>query len=232
MPTDRKETETRETLREIDSQLDKIISTMYEHPSYYEGVIAVIRDARKLVRTNPKKVLEMTGEALALAEAEAGTALEYHRIIDGIAPDDPVFKETKVRSRMDDYHTALRKGDAKGAEKSLEHLRKEIGGRGRPPAIQVRLESDRVSREDLTVRLIVSNVDTADVILNSVYASANVWSEDVLLTVPVIRAGDSANIPIVLGSEVLESPVVHIRINYTRDLVPVNQRYSFKIFVE
>lgn len=64
------------------------------------------------------------------------------------------------------------------------------------------------------------------------YVSANMWSEDVLLTVPVIRAGNSADVPITIGSEALESPVIHVRITYTRDLVPVNQTYSFKIFVE
>lgn len=66
--------------------------------------------------------------------------MEYHRIVDGIAPDDPVFNEDKVRSRMDEYCTDLRKGDVKDAVKAIEHLRKAIGGRGRPPAIQVRLE--------------------------------------------------------------------------------------------
>ncbi len=229
MPTDR---EIRDTLRETDSCLDKIISTMYEHPSYYEGVISTIREARKFVRDKPAKALELTKTALADCEAEAAVAMEYHRIVDGIAPDDPVFNEDKVKSRMDEYRTDLRKGDVKGAVKAIEHLRKAIGGRGRPPAIQVRLESDRISREDKTARLIISNVDTADVILNSVYVSANVWSEDVLLTVPVIRAGNSADVPITIGSEALESPVIHVHITYTRDLVPVNQTYSFKIFVE
>ena len=202
MPTDR---EIRDTLRETDSCLDKIISTMYEHPSYYEGVISTIREARKFVRDKPAKALELTKTALADCEAEAAVAMEYHRIVDGIAPDDPVFNEDKVKSRMDEYRTDLRKGDVKGAVKAIEHLRKAIGGRGRPPAIQVRLESDRISREDKTARLIISNVDTADVILNSVYVSANVWSEDVLLTVPVIRAGNSADVPITIGSEALES---------------------------
>lgn len=225
-------TDLKDTLWEIDSCLDKIISVMEEHPSYYEGVIGDIRDARKLVRSNPKKVLDMVKTALSKAETESSTAMEYHRIVDAIAPDDPVLKEQKVRERMDDYHDRLRKGDVKGAEKAIEHLRKEIGGRGRPPAISVSLESARISREDMTTRLTIRNVDSKDVILNSVYASASVWSDDVLLTTPVIRAGDSAQVPIVIGSEAAESPVIHVKINYTRDLVPVSQKFSFKIFVE
>ena len=124
MPTDR---ETRDTLRETDSCLDKIISTMYEHPSYYEGVISTIREARKFVRDKPAKALELTKTALADCEAEAAVAMEYHRIVDGIAPDDPIFNEDKVRSRMDEYRTDLRKGDVKGAVKTIEHLRKAIG---------------------------------------------------------------------------------------------------------
>lgn len=232
MSIDRKTAERNETLREIDSTLDKIISTMDEHPSYYEGVIVKIREARKIVRTNPKKVLEDVKEALEMAETESSTAMEYHRIVDGIAPDDPVFIEEKVSSRMKEYHECLRKGDVKAAEKAIVNLNKAIGGRGRPPAITVRLESSRISKEDRTARLIITNVDKADVILNSVYASANVWSEDVLLTTPVIHAGDTAQVPITLGSDALESPVIHILVNYTRDLVPVRQKYSFKIFVE
>ena len=125
---------------------------------------------------------------------------------------------------------SLRQND--GKRKAIEHLRKEIGGRGRPPAISVSLESARISREDMTARLTIRNVDSKDVILNSVYASASVWSDDVLLTTPVIRAGDSAQVPIVIGSEAAESPVIHVKINYTRDLVPVSQKFSFKIFVE
>ena len=232
MSTGSKDAERRETLREMDVELDRIILVMDEHPSYYKSTIDTISDARKLVRDNPKKSAEKVKEALAAAEFEAGIAMDYHRVVDGIAPDDPIFNEDKVKSRMDDYHSEIRKGDVKGAEKAVAALDKAIGGRGRPPAISVRIESERISRADMTVRLIVSNVDKADVILNSVYASASVWSEDVLLTVPVIRAGDSAQVSIVLGDGAADANVIHVRITYTRDLVPVSQRYSFKIFVE
>ena len=224
--------ELKDILWEIDGCLDRIISVMDEHPSFYEGVIETVREARKLVRSNPKKTLDLVQKALANAEAESSVAMEYHRVVDGIAPDDPVLREDKVNARMDEYSTALRKGDVKDAEKAIDHLKKAIGGRGKPPAITVRLESYRVSREDMKVKLIISNVDAADVILNSVYVSASVWSEDVLLTVPVIRAGDAAQIPITLGSEAMESPVLHVKVNYTRDLIAVSQSYSFKIFLE
>lgn len=155
--------------------------------------------------------------------------MDYHRIVDAIAPDDPVLNEPKVLKAKGTYDDAVREAKYKAAVKALEKLKDAIGGRGRPPALSVRIESADIG-EDRTVRLIVTNKSNEDLVLNSIYCNADVWKEDVLVEVPVIRSGDSVQVPIKIGDGLTSTAVLHVVIGYTRDLIPVKQKFAFKIF--
>ncbi len=217
-------------LLETDACLDKILATMYEQPSYYSTVLSKVGEAKSKIRKDLPKAIALISEALDMAEEESSIAMEFSRKLNAIAPDDPVLSEAKVVSAKKEYLDDMRSGRLKAARKSLQKLDSVIGGRGRPPALTAKIESANLS-EDNIIRLIITNVDKTDVVVNAIYCSANVWRKDILVEVPVIKGGNSIQVPVELGDNLYDSSaVLLITVSYTRDLIPVRQKFSFKIF--
>ncbi len=231
MKTGSKELERVRTLQQMEVNLDRILTTMYEQPSYYTDVLSKVREAKSIIRKNLPKASDMVREALDMAEEESSIAMEFSRKMNAIAPDDPVLAEKKVVAAKDEYLNDIRSGRLKVARKSLQKLDSAIGGRGRPPALTAKIETANISKDN-TVRLTITNVDRTDVVINAIYCSSNIWRKDVLVEVPVIRGGNSIQVPIELGDGLSDTAVMLITVSYTRDLVPVRQKFSFKIFGE
>ena len=90
---------------------------------------------------------------------------------------------------------------------------------------------DTISADDKEIVVIISNVGSKDVVINSISSTCTVSSGHVELVEPVVRSGGCIYQKIQVDPAGKDYFVMNLTVTYTRDLTPVSQNYSFKVSV-
>ena len=218
-------------LAKIDVYLKRTETLMEQYPSEYRETISEIGVARSNLLSDTKAAAKHMAKAYHSAVAESELILKYHRIVDRITPEDPIFHESGVSDQIADYRECLRRGELKKASKALDKLEKKINGRGEPVSLSVAPSSPAVGADSGEVVIILSNTGSKNIIINSVTLRSPMPTGAIEVTQNVIVSGSSISLPLKVDTSNKGALVLHLTVTYTKELVPVTQQCSLSVQV-